>query len=202
MAASCQRRHSWCSRALATFSISRPVTPYSSSPVTPSLKLIIFNHNRYYCYCMCLYKTLSPLWWSYSLHNAAAWEAYRSINRNFSSQDIVRYEMRVLTRLLLEEGTQQHLWNHRLRAHEWLENLKRYKIIIFLTVSFIYAGTSYNSLPISQSCLNISLSVFQNILLPQNILSLSLSLSSYFYLFCRSFLLIPAILLYDLPDPS
>lgn len=29
MAASCQRRHSWCSRALVTFSISRSVTPYS-----------------------------------------------------------------------------------------------------------------------------------------------------------------------------
>lgn len=33
MAASCQRRHSWCFRALATFSISRSVTP---SP-TPNL---------------------------------------------------------------------------------------------------------------------------------------------------------------------
>lgn len=31
MAASCQRWHSWCSRALATFSISRSPTPFSNA---------------------------------------------------------------------------------------------------------------------------------------------------------------------------
>lgn len=66
MAASCQRWHSWCSRALATFSISRSPTPFSNASwarisSSPAAKIFIVYHKYEDLISLLLLQDIFPL---------------------------------------------------------------------------------------------------------------------------------------------